>query len=97
MLSAVFSLTQKSLYVEAIDLWIDSMRSRGRCYVSHGQSDHAREHDVIVATPETAKICRARFARKAQRAVQTSLLESVKLPRPPSEFEAAVGCLEFMG
>ena len=87
MLSAVFSLTQKSLYVEAIDLWIDSMRSRERCYVSHGHSDHAREHDVIVATPATAKICRARFARKEQRAVQTSLLESVKPPRPPSSFE----------
>lgn len=83
----MFSLAQKSLYVEAIDLWIDSMRSRQRCYVSHGHSDHAREHDLILATPATAQICRARFAKREQRPVQTSLLGSVKPPRAPAEFE----------
>jgi Cft2 family RNA processing exonuclease len=57
----VFSLAEKSLYVEAIDLWIDSMRSRDRCYISHGHSDHAREHTLAIATPRTARICRARF------------------------------------
>ncbi len=60
----MFSLSRKSLYVEALDLWIDSMRSQQRCYVSHGHSDHAREHRTIVATPNTARICRARFARR---------------------------------
>ena len=83
----MFSLAEKSLYVEAIDLWIDSMRSRHRCYVSHGHSDHAREHAVILATPKTARICRARFAKRQQRPVQTSLLEAVKPPRPPALFE----------
>ncbi len=86
----VFSLADKSLYVEAIDLWIDSMRSRERCYVSHGHSDHAREHDVIVSTPNTAAICRARFARREQRVAQPSLLaefQTPKLARPPSLFE----------
>lgn len=87
----MFSLADKSLYVEAIDLWIDSMRSRGRCYVSHGHSDHAREHDVIVATPNTAAICRARFARReARKAQQTSLLailQPAKPARPPAVFE----------
>ena len=83
----MFSLAEKSLYVEAIDLWIDSMRTRERCYVSHGHSDHAREHGVVLATPNTAKICRARFTRRAQRAVQTSLLEPVAPPRPPAQFE----------
>jgi Cft2 family RNA processing exonuclease len=63
------------------------MRSRERCYVSHGHSDHAREHAVIVATPNTAKICRARFSRKNVQAVQTSLLEQIKPPRPASRFE----------
>ncbi len=63
------------------------MRSRERCYVSHGHSDHAREHARIVATPATAKICRARFARREQRAVQTSLLEVVQPPLPPALFE----------
>ncbi|HKU68701.1 MAG TPA: MBL fold metallo-hydrolase, partial [Candidatus Baltobacteraceae bacterium] len=83
----MFSLTEKSLYVEAIDLWIDSMRERGRCYVSHGHSDHAREHAVVVATPNTARICRARFSRREQRPVQTSLLQAPKPPRSPAQFE----------
>ena len=65
----MFSLTGKALYVEALDLWIDSMRSQERCYVSHGHSDHAREHRTVVATPNTARICEARFARRAQERV----------------------------
>lgn len=83
----MFSLTEKSLYVEAIDLWIDSMRTRDRCYVSHGHSDHAREHALVLATPNTARICMARFSRREERAMQTSLLEAVKPPRPPVQFE----------
>ena len=63
------------------------MQTRERCYVSHGHSDHAREHAVVLATPNTARICRARFARRAQRAVQTSLLEAVKPPRRPAQFD----------
>jgi Cft2 family RNA processing exonuclease len=57
----MFTLAEKSLYVEALDLWIDSLRSRQRGYVSHGHSDHAREHRVVVTTPNTAAICRSRF------------------------------------
>lgn len=41
------------------------MQSRERCYVSHGHFDHAREHATIVATPNTARICRARFSGSA--------------------------------
>lgn len=63
------------------------MRSRGRCYVSHGHSDHAREHDVVVTTPNTAKICRARFARREERARQPALLEAVIPKRPACAFE----------
>src|SRR5579884_1061215 len=83
----MFSLAEKSLYVEAIDLWIDSMRTRERCYVSHGHSDHAREHAVVVATPNTAAICRARFARREERALQTSLLEPRAPKRAAARFE----------
>jgi Cft2 family RNA processing exonuclease len=83
----VFSLSEKSLYVERIDLWIDSMRSRSRCYVSHGHSDHAREHAVIVATPNTARICRSRFARREDRSRQISLLPMQTRPRPAAVFE----------
>jgi len=82
----VFSLSRKSLYVEALDLWIDSMSSQERCYVSHGHSDHAREHRTIVATPNTARICRARFARR-DRGPQLSLLAREQEPRAPVTFE----------
>jgi len=83
----VFSLSGKALYVEAIDLWIDSMQPRPRCYVSHGHSDHAREHATIVATPNTARICQARFARRAQQHAKLSLFGLPEPPKPPAAFE----------
>jgi len=82
----VFTLSQKTLYVEALDLWVDSMRWQERSYVSHGHSDHAREHRTIVASPNTARICRARFARREER-TQLSLLAPKASPRPKSQFE----------
>jgi Cft2 family RNA processing exonuclease len=81
----VFSLAERSLYVADLDLWIDSMRPRERCYVSHGHSDHAREHDTIVTTPANAAICRSRFERSIARSKQTSLLP--ERPRPECAFE----------
>ena len=60
----MFSLTDKSLYVAALDLWIDSAHERSRCYVSHGHSDHAREHGRVVTSVDSARICRHRFHRK---------------------------------
>ena len=67
----MFSVTEKSLYVAALDLWIDSMRERDRCYVSHGHSDHAREHATVVTSVNNARVCRLRFGRKTDRAKQT--------------------------
>ncbi len=81
----MFSLAERSLYVADLDLWIDSMRPRSRCYVSHGHSDHAREHDTIVTTPANAKICTSRFSRSAARAKQTSFLP--QRARPACDFE----------
>jgi Cft2 family RNA processing exonuclease len=57
----MFSLVDKSLYVADLDLWIDSLRQRSRSYVSHGHADHARAHDVVVTSIDSARICRARF------------------------------------
>jgi Cft2 family RNA processing exonuclease len=57
----MFSLVDRSLYVAALDLWIDSMRQRQRAYVSHGHADHARAHDVVVTSIDSARICRTRF------------------------------------
>lgn len=83
----VFSLVDKALYVSALDLWIDSMRTRERCYVSHGHSDHAREHPVVIATPNTAAICRARFSRREARALQPALFERAQAARVECSFE----------
>ena len=85
MFDQVFSLAERSLYVADLDLWIDSLRPRARCYVSHGHSDHAREHDTIVTTPANAALCRSRFGRSAARAKQISFLP--ERPRPACDFE----------
>ena len=61
----MFSLREKCLYVDDLDLWIDSMRPRSRCYVSHGHADHARAHDVVVTSTNNAAVCRLRFGRRA--------------------------------
>jgi Cft2 family RNA processing exonuclease len=63
----MFSLTEKSLYVAAIDLWIDSLRERDRCYVSHGHADHAREHGTVVTSVNNARVCRLRFRHRPGR------------------------------
>jgi Cft2 family RNA processing exonuclease len=63
----MFSLHEKTLYVADLDLWIDSMRPRSRCYVSHGHADHARAHDVVVTSPNNAKVCELRFGRRNAR------------------------------
>ncbi|HVA28697.1 MAG TPA: MBL fold metallo-hydrolase RNA specificity domain-containing protein [Candidatus Baltobacteraceae bacterium] len=83
----MFTLAERSLYAQHIDLWIDSMTSRERCYVSHGHSDHAREHAIVVATANTARICRARFARRAQPRPQLSLLPRSERKRVEVTFE----------
>jgi Cft2 family RNA processing exonuclease len=83
----VIRLSERSLYVDRLGLWIDSMQTRERCYVSHGHSDHAREHVTVVATPNTARICRARFARGRARPPQLSLLPKVERPRVDVQFE----------
>jgi len=62
----MFSLREKSLYVDALGLWIDSMRPRSRCYVSHGHSDHARAHAVVITSRNNAKVCAHRFARDSK-------------------------------
>ena len=79
----MFSLAEKSLYVSALDLWIDSMRTRARSYVSHGHSDHAREHELIICSEANAKICRLRFGNRRARKTQTALL-----PQPPPKAAA---------
>ena len=60
----MFSLAGNSLYVSALDLWIDSTSRRERCYVSHGHSDHARAHDVVITSTNNARVCALRFGQR---------------------------------
>ncbi len=80
----MFTLTDRSLYVAALDLWIDSLRWRERGYVSHGHADHAREHATVVTSVNSARICRLRFGRRSEtkRSRQTGLL--IEPPRTPA-------------
>jgi Cft2 family RNA processing exonuclease len=71
----MFSITEKTLYIEELDLWIDSMRPRDRCYVSHGHADHARAHDIVVTTPSNALVCAHRFGRRIKK-------QTASLPEP---------------
>ncbi len=71
-LPSMFSLLEKSLYVQELDLWIDSLRPRSRCYVSHGHADHARPHAVVVTSANNAKVCALRFGRRAAEAPETA-------------------------
>ena len=82
----MFSLREKTLYVGALDLWIDSMRSRTRCYVSHGHADHARPHDVVITSVNNAKVCAHRFRRRAQKA--PSLFGDVQPASVPVSYQA---------
>ncbi|HUY11597.1 MAG TPA: MBL fold metallo-hydrolase RNA specificity domain-containing protein [Candidatus Dormibacteraeota bacterium] len=67
----MFALRDRCLYIPQIDLWVDSMRRRERSYVSHAHSDHAREHDLVIATPSTAALCTARFSTRRKVAFET--------------------------
>lgn len=61
----MFSIHDKTLYARDLDLWIDSMKPRKRSYVSHGHADHARPHDIVVTSPNNARVCALRFGKRA--------------------------------
>lgn len=52
---------EKDLKLADSELWIDPDRVKQLAYVSHAHSDHAKNHKTILATPQTAAICRHRL------------------------------------
>jgi putative mRNA 3-end processing factor len=46
--------------IRGTELWLDAPRKKPLCFVSHAHSDHVRRHDVMLATPETIRLCRER-------------------------------------
>lgn len=83
----MFSLRERSLYVATLDLWIDSMRSRERCYVSHGHADHARRHATIVTSQNNARVCRLRLGVRLE--PQAELFARARRAKPCSFEEHA--------
>jgi putative mRNA 3-end processing factor len=54
--------TPRGLYCVPGDFFVDPARPVARAVITHGHSDHARpDHDVVLATPETLAIMRARM------------------------------------
>jgi putative mRNA 3-end processing factor len=71
--------TEKGLYCEPGDFFIDPSRAVSRAIITHGHSDHARPgHDAVLATPETIEIMKVRMGPDGARSFETSELGSVQ-------------------
>lgn len=54
--------TERGLYCEPADVFIDPARAVPRAIITHGHSDHARPgHGAVLATPETIAIMKLRL------------------------------------
>lgn len=54
--------TERGLYCEPADAYIDPTRAVPRAIITHGHSDHARPgHGAVLATPETTAIMKLRL------------------------------------
>lgn len=52
----------RTLYVPAIDAWIDPSEPKARAIITHGHADHARSgHGSVLATPDTIEIMKVRY------------------------------------
>ncbi len=70
----MFHLHEKGIKLSARDLFLDARRVVDFSFVSHGHSDHLRNHKRILATPATAKFYRKFFASRRRQA------ELIELP-----------------
>lgn len=52
----------RTLYVPAIDAWVDPSEPKARAIITHGHADHARSgHGSVLATPDTIEIMKVRY------------------------------------
>lgn len=61
----MFTYDQKGIQIEGRELWLDALRKVSFSFVSHGHTDHLKNHVRILATPATARFHALR-ARKAE-------------------------------
>jgi putative mRNA 3-end processing factor len=65
--------TERGLYCEPGDFYIDPHRPVDRAVITHGHSDHARPgHAHVLATPETIAIMRVRYGPQCAGTFQAS-------------------------
>ena len=58
----LFRLTDRGLYCEVGDFYVDPWQPVDRAVITHGHGDHARSgHGMVLATPETLAIMAARY------------------------------------
>ena len=78
--------TDRGLYCEPADVFIDPARPVPRALITHGHSDHARPgHDAVLATPETIAIMKLRLGEAA-----AGRFEAAKFGEPVSLSGVAV-------
>lgn len=59
-------VTERGLYCEPGDFYVDPVRPVDRAVITHGHADHARPgHARVLATPETLAIMTARYGEEA--------------------------------
>jgi putative mRNA 3-end processing factor len=67
--------TNKGLYCEAGDFYIDPASAVDRAVITHGHSDHARRgHGAVLATPETIAVMQVRMGDGAASAFEPLIL-----------------------
>ena len=65
--------TERGLYCEPGDFYIDPARAVDRAIITHGHSDHARPgHGAVLATPETVAIMKVRMGPSAPRSLRAA-------------------------
>ena len=63
--------TEKGLYCEPGDFYIDPSRVVSRAIITHGHGDHARPgHQAVLATPETIEVMKVRMGPEGARSFE---------------------------
>jgi len=71
--------TEKGLYCERGDFFIDPSRAVSRAVITHGHGDHARPgHKAVLATPETVEIMKVRMGADGARSFNPLALGAVQ-------------------
>jgi Cft2 family RNA processing exonuclease len=60
----MFSYDERGIRLDGSDFWLDAHRKVSFSFISHGHSDHLKNHEKILATPATARFHAMRVKQK---------------------------------